>query len=194
MKWLRSLLGAGEGLLDRVLCVAGAVVFTQVPEFLQQYLQRLGGHVDEARRQLLQFQAIAAQSNLSLETLARQTSANADEAVAKLGGLIAATVDRVHSLETAQSALQAASVWTRPFVFLRHMDPAIARGTWSFFKPAVPTTLEGLVYGLMGMFVLMGLYHGAIKYPLARWSRRRSRKTSAVPAASPTPARISKGG
>jgi hypothetical protein len=30
----------------------GAAVVCQVPEFLQQYTQRLGGHLDEARRML----------------------------------------------------------------------------------------------------------------------------------------------
>jgi hypothetical protein len=35
----------GETLLDRVLCVAGAITLSQAPEFFQQYLQRLGGHL-----------------------------------------------------------------------------------------------------------------------------------------------------
>jgi len=64
---VRSLLAGGEGLLDRLLCVVGAVLFSQLPEFIQQYLQRLGGHLDEARRQLEQFRAVAAQSDLTLD-------------------------------------------------------------------------------------------------------------------------------
>lgn len=175
MKPWGSLLAAGEGLLDRVLCVAGAVIFTQLPEFFQQYLQRLGGHLDEARRQLLQFQGVAASSGLTLDALARQTSQNADTAVAKLGGVITASVNRVHELETAYTALQHASVWTRPFVFLRHVDRSIAEATWAIFKPAVPTTIEGFVYAAAGMLVLLGLYHGGIKYPLTRWRKRARR-------------------
>src|SRR3954471_24132107 len=126
MKLLGPLLTAGESLIDRLLCVAGAVAFTQVPEFFQQYLQRLGGHLDEARRQLLQFQTIATQAGPTIEAFAAQTSPNADTAVAKLGGVITATVERVHELELAQSALQSASLWERPFVFLRHVDASIA--------------------------------------------------------------------
>ena len=30
--------------------ILGAALFSQLPEFFQQYLQRLGGHLDEARR------------------------------------------------------------------------------------------------------------------------------------------------
>lgn len=173
MKLAGKLLGAGEGFLDRLLCVVGAVAFSQAPEFMQQYMQRLGGHVDEARRQLIQFEQAAAQSGLTLERFIAQTSTNADTAVAKLGGVMSRAVTRVDSLESAQAALQNASLWTRPFVFLRHLDTSIAQGTWAIFKPAVPTTAEGMVYALVGMLVLLSIYHLGVKYPITRARGRR---------------------
>jgi hypothetical protein len=169
----RTLLGAVEGLLDRALCVIGAVIFSQMPEFMQQYLQRLGGHLDEARRQLQQFQQAAAQSGLTLDRLISQTNANADPAVAKLGPVMTDAVARVDALQTAQSAIQHASLWDRPFVFLRYLDPSIAHATWTIFKPAVPTTVEGFVYALAGMLALIGTYHVGVKYPIKRIARRR---------------------
>jgi len=175
----KALLSAGDGLLDRALCVIGTVIFSQIPEFMQQYLQRLGGHLDEARRQLQQFQQTAAQSGLTLDRLISQTAANADPAVTKLGGVMSEAMTRVENLEAAQAAIQHASLWSRPFVFLRHADPAIARATWTIFKPAVPTTLEGLVYALCGMLVLLATYHVGIKYPINRsLARRAQRKPS----------------
>lgn len=177
----KALLDAGDGLLDRVLCVAGTVIFSQVPEFMQQYLQRLGGHLDEARRQLQQFQNAATQSGLTLDQLIGQTTANADVAVAKLGGVMTDAVTRFHTLETAQAAIHDASLWSRPFVFVQHVDPAIARATWTIFKPAVPTTLEGLVYSLAGMLVLLLVYHFGIKFPVTRaFARRAQRKALRV--------------
>jgi hypothetical protein len=164
----RTLLGAGESLLDRALCVIGAVAFSQVPEFMQQYLQRLGGHLDEARRQLLHFQQVAAQSGLSLDRLIGQTTANTDPAVARLSTVMTEAITRVDTLASAQAAIQDASLWSRPFVFLRHADFAIVRATWTIFKPAVPTTVEGLVYALLGMLVLIAIYHLGIKYPISR--------------------------
>lgn len=179
----RSVLHAGEGLLDRALCVFGAVLFSQAPEFMQQYLQRLGGHLDEARRQLQQFQNVAASSGLSLDELIHRTTTNAEPAVAKLGGVMTDTVARVDTLAAAQAALLDASLWTRPFVFLRHLDFAITRATWSVFKPGVPVTLEGLVYALIGMLVLLGLYYGGVKYPLGVIrARRAAAKLAATPA------------
>lgn len=174
MKPARTVLIAGEGLLDRVLCVLGAVLFSQAPEFMQQYLQRLGGHLDEARRQLQQFQNAAKSSGISLDDLIHRTTTNAEPAVAKLGAVMTDNVDRVDTLAAAQAALLDASLWTRPFVFLQHLDPSIAHATWSVFKPAVPTTVEGLVYALLGMLVLLGIYYGGVKYPINRVCTRRA--------------------
>lgn len=177
----KTLVGAGAGLLDRALCVLGTVLFSQIPEFMQQYLQRLGGHLDEARRQLEQFQHTAAQSGLTLEQLINQITANADLAVTKLGGVMTEAIARVDTLAAAQSAIQHASLWSRPFVFLQHSDTAIVRATWSVFKPAVPTTLEGLGYALCGMLTLLAVFHLGIKYPINRtMSRRAQRRATRV--------------
>jgi hypothetical protein len=177
MKPAEKLLGAGEGLLDRALCVFGAILFSQAPEFMQQYAQRLGGHLDEARRQLQQFRQAAEQSGLTLERFIAQTATNSDTAVAKLGGVMTRAVTRVDTLESAHAALQDASLWSRPFVFLRHIDSSIARATWSIFKPAVPTTAEGVVYALCGMLVLITIYHLGIKYPIVRIRARKAQPT-----------------
>jgi len=183
MNFGRTLLGLGNGDLDRVLCVVGTIAFSQIPEFMQQYLQRLGGHLDEARRQLAQFREVATQSGLTLDRLITQTNVNADPAVAKLSTVMTESVHRVASLETAQAAILDASVWSRPFVFLQHVDLAIARATWTVFKPAVPTTVEGLVYASFGMLVLLAFYHLGLRYPVTlavRARRRRALATSAV--------------
>lgn len=178
MKIGSALLGTGEKLLDRALCVGGAVIFSQAPEFMQQYLQRLGGHLDEARRQLEQFTKVASQSGLSLEKFIAQTNANPDGAVAKLGGVMREAGERVEHLETAQAAIANASPLGRPFAFLQHVDAEIANATWAVYKPAVPTTVEGLLYALVGMAVLLLLYYGLIKAPCSRFLARRRAKNA----------------
>jgi hypothetical protein len=166
----------GDGFIDRLLCVAGAIGFSQGPEFIQQYLQRLGGHVDEAQRQLNQYRDVAAQSNLSLDQLITRSNANADPTMGRLGHVIQETAVRLQALQEAQLAITQAPVWKRPLVFLEHFDVKIAHGTWDIFRPAVPVTVEGLVYALTGMLILLGLYHAVVRYPIAagyrKWSRR----------------------
>ena len=107
-----------ETLLDRVLCVCGAVAFSQLPEFMQQYLQRLEGHLDEARLQVDRFKAAAAQAGTTLDQMIAGAGQNPDPAMARLGGVIRASVARVDDLSAADAALRHATMWNRPFAFL----------------------------------------------------------------------------
>jgi hypothetical protein len=173
---VRSLLAAGEGLLDRLLCVVGAVLFSQLPEFIQQYLQRLGGHLDEARRQLEQFRAVAAQSDLSLDQLIARSLGSGEPTVAQLGRVIQETMARVDALAAADAAIRQASMLSRPFVFLRHLDFSIVHATWMIFKPAVPTTVEGLFYSACGVLLALAFYHWGVKLTIRRALRRRAER------------------
>ncbi|HEU5079217.1 MAG TPA: DUF2937 family protein [Opitutaceae bacterium] len=170
-----SVFSVCDGFLDRILCVAGAVVFSQAPEFMQQYLQRLGGHVDEARRQVTQYRTVAEQSNLTLDQFIAQTSKNSDAAVAKLGGVMHEATARLQELQDAQNALLHAPVFTRPIVFAQHFDKEIAHATWSIFKPAVPATIEGVVYAFVGLFLILAIYHLVIRVPV-RTAYHRARR------------------
>lgn len=188
MNWtapLRPVFRASEGLLDRVLCVLGAIAFCQLPEFIQQYLQRLGGRLDEARLQLAKFEEIARQSNLALPQFIERTAANADAAVAKLGGVMQDTLDRVTELSSAETALRDASLWEKPFVFFAHLDPSIARATLEIYRPAVPTTAEGAIYALSGIIVFLGVYHGFIRFPIAAAVKARAARRAQPPAPRP---------
>ena len=181
-------------MLDRLLCVLGAVAFAQLPEFIQQYRQRLGGHLDEARRQLAEFTAVASHSKLTLPEFIARTAATPDPAVARLGAVVRDTLTRVNELTAAETALNQATLWGKPFVFCAHLDPAIARATLKIYLPAVPTTLEGLIYAVAGMLTLLGLYHGLIRYPLsAAFARRRQAKEKTATGNRPTAQRTDAG-
>ncbi len=162
---LRPLGRAVERLLDRALCVLGAVGLSQAPEFFQQYLQRLGGHLDEARLALARYEAVARESGITLAQLIETTRAQAAAPVARLGDVMAEALARVQKLEAAEAALRGASLWERPFVFLRHVDTDIAARAWAVFKPAVPVTTEGLVYAVVGMALALALYQLLVVLP-----------------------------
>jgi hypothetical protein len=171
---LRSAGAGAERILDRVLCVAGAVASSQFPEFMQQYLQRLEGHLDEARIVLGRLRDAAAQSGMSLEQLEASAAHNPDPSIVRLSGVITVAAQRVDQLASADAALRAASAWTRPFVFAAHADWGIVRATASIYRPAVPTTAEGLVYAAAGMVAALAAYHLCLRAPLARRLRRRA--------------------
>ena len=165
---VRSITDGAERILDRVLCVVGAVAFSQFPEFMQQYLQRLEGHLDEARLALERLKDLAAQSGMTLDQLEAGAAQNPDRAMGSLGGIVRAASARVQELGMADQALRQASAWTRPFAFLRHLDWGIARATLSIYRPAVPTTAEGLVYAAAGMIAVLCVYHLLVRGPVVR--------------------------
>jgi Protein of unknown function (DUF2937) len=170
----RSVSGGAERLLDRFLCVGGAVLFSQLPEFMQQYLQRLEGHLDESRLVVDRFRQAAAQSGMTLDQLVAGAGQNPDPSMGRLGGVILEAAARADRLGAADAALRHASAWTRPFVFASHLDGAIARATWAIYRPAVPTTAEGFIYAALGMIVVLAVYHLAIRAPIAGCLRRRA--------------------
>ena len=155
-----------EGFLDRLVCVLGAVVCAQAPEFFQQYLQRLGGHLDEANRQLAAFEQAAQSAGKPWAQFVADTLGNPDAGLARLGATMRDTASRVDELAAAQTALLHASAWSRPWAFLAHLDAAIAQATAAIFKPAVPTTVEGAIYAGIGVAVAFGLWHFLIRLPL----------------------------
>jgi hypothetical protein len=176
---IRSASLGAEGLLDRVLCVAGAVLFSQAPEFMQQYLQRLEGHLDEARLAVDRFRDAAAQSGMTLGQLEATAGQNPNPAIGRLGAVVHESLARVDTLAASDAALRGASAVTRPFVFLAHADWGIARATLSIYRPAVPTTLEGAAYAAIGIVFMVGLYHLGVKRPIARHLRRRAEARTA---------------
>ena len=70
-------------------------------------------------------------------------------------------------------------------MFLRHVDADIATRTWEVFKPAVPMTMEGLVYAGAGMVLALLLYQGCVVTPSRALCRRWKTKTPATPAPNP---------
>ncbi|MCW5751979.1 MAG: DUF2937 family protein [Alphaproteobacteria bacterium] len=104
-------------LLGAMACI-WAALFSQVPAFLQQYLQRLGGHLDEARRLREQAPHL---------------------------------LTRIDELRMAHDSLLMAEPLARPFVAVRHLQKDIALRALEFFQPALPLTLEGLMYAGAGM-------------------------------------------
>jgi Protein of unknown function (DUF2937) len=138
-----------KSLVDGVAAAGGAATFSQLPEFVQQYLQRLGGHRDEALR--------------FVQTLKAQ-GADATNAV------LAAAETRAASLIEASDAISRADEFSRPVIFLRYLDPDIARATLEIFRPAVPLTPSGLIYGGIGLILGVALINTVLA-PLLIWRR-----------------------
>jgi hypothetical protein len=157
-KMIRKPLQFIDGIADRICSVIGAVALSQFPQFFGQYMQRLGGHLDEAKRALEQYIRAAEALDLTLEEYIREHIQSGSEIFVSSGEVIQDLVNRVNFLEQSYQTLEDATIYNRWFVFLREVDWAIAAGTWENFVPGVPTTVEGITYALAGLLIGWGVY------------------------------------
>lgn len=147
-----------NGFLDRACTLAGAVLLAQFPQFYAQYIQRLAGHIDEARRTIALYEKTAAELGLSLEQYIEQHLASDSAVFASTGRVIASLLERLHNLEHSFSALLEAAPLHRWWIFLQEGEWTMVIQTWRDFTPGIPTTIEGLLYASAGLLLGWGGY------------------------------------
>ena len=145
-----------------------ALIGSQLPEFAQQYRQRLGGAIDELRRAIAQFDADAAAQSLTRAQGVERLEENEDRLARDRGFAMQQTIDRADRLERQREAFQRSGSLNRLVLLAENFDPATAGQAMKDFEPAVPVTVEAFVIG--GLFLLFG--YGATH--LAAWPIRRS--------------------
>jgi hypothetical protein len=160
--------------------LAGAAGLSQFPEFSQQYVQRLGGAVDELSRFVSEFDADAASLGLGREAALAQL-AQGGAMGEKRAETMARTITRHDRLADDLAALQAAGPFSRAYAAGRLTDAEIAAKAWENFRPALPLTFEGAVFGGAGMIAGMAVV-GALLALLRRLVARRGR-VGAAPSA-----------
>jgi hypothetical protein len=130
--------------------LVGATVTSQAPEFAQQYLQRLGGAVDELTRFVADLDRDARMSGLGREEAVARLKAQADELARRRGEDAERRVARHATLDESYRALKDAPPLGRALHVLTAADGEIARGVARDFQPALPLTAEGAFAGLGG--------------------------------------------
>jgi Protein of unknown function (DUF2937) len=124
-------------LLLVLLVGAGAVGGSQLPSFVQQYEQRLGGARQEATRQLERFRLLASGQGLDLDSYAARLAANPDSLVVRTGEAVVELRRRVAVLDRHAQELAAAAWLRRPLVVLAAADHELLEGTWRTFRPTL---------------------------------------------------------
>ena len=140
-----------DTLFGALLAAVGGMACSQFQAFAQQYLQRLGGHLDEARR--VKEGLWEGASPATLEP-------GAWEAVQ------AAAAARITEIEKAYQAIRDAGPAAKPFEFLRYLDPTTARQVATDFQPTLPLDLASLAYTGAGLVLGLVIYE-LLKLPFA---------------------------
>lgn len=165
-------------LLRRVILAVSlflGALASQLPEFAQQYRQRLGGAIDELQRIVAQFDRDAQSENLEREAALKRLQANADPLASKRATDLRETIARENRLTRQQQAMREAGSFGRLAVFARDFDAGIARRAWGEFEPALPATIEGFVTAVAA-FLFGG---GLLRLLAAPFGRRRKRENEA---------------
>lgn len=153
-----------------------AVLFSQAPEFVQQYRQRLGGAVDELKRTIAAFDAEARGQSLSRDAGIGRLNANADPLVRERGADLQADVDRERRLDAQERAFEGAGPVGSYWAFVERFDTELAGRTYAIYQPAVPVTAAG--FAAAGVGFVAG--YGGMRIITATFRRRRSRSVAAA--------------
>ncbi len=154
-----------------------AVVFSQVPEFVQQYRQRLAGAIDELTKIVAPFDPDAKTQGMARDAALDRLSGNPDPLASRRGIRMRETISRFFRLERQRHSLESSGPFYRLYAFAQDFDREVAEGAYSDFEPAVPVTLEGLVAALAGFFV--ALFCGGSVSAAKRWRRAKREKKEA---------------
>ncbi len=174
-------MGAVTQNLTFAAAIIGAICTSQLPEFAQQYRQRIGGAVTELTRTVEDFDRDASASGLSRQQALQRHDEASDTLFRTRGQSARRSIERLDRLSSQRNDFIESPPLLQPLVLTRG-DGELLEGTWREFQPAVPVTLAGLGWGLLG-FVLTSLMlfatgrMGRFSWRKARHLRARRRKT-----------------
>jgi len=157
--------------ISSALAVMGAVVFSQAPEFAQQYEQRLGGAIGELEPIVANFDADAQRSDLTREQALSLYGKSHEQFLKDRGKSMLDVFDRYDRLVRQRRSLHEAGTLLRPAVVFYGADGKLVSEARRSYQPALPLTLNGLVYGALGFGFMMLASAGA--GGLVRLGRRR---------------------
>lgn len=140
-----------QALFDRMFAVAGAVLFSQLPHFFQNYTQRLGGHLEEIKRQLFNLEQAAQKSGKTLPQYIEKFTVNSDQDIALQGEYMQSLISRFSDISRAYDGMALGAPWTRAFHFVQTLQFDIAKLTFNDFSFGLEFTPETGVYALVGM-------------------------------------------
>jgi hypothetical protein len=153
--------------------ILGAIIGAQLPELIQQYQQRLGGATDEVAGIVDRFDRDAAANNMSRSDALAQLSVSGDDLVRRRGVDMELNVERLAQLREQREKMSG-DYLSRAVYFLAHADPALLNETLKVYKPAVPTTVEGLFSAIAGLVAGWWAIF-LVAWPFRRWKEMRAR-------------------
>ncbi len=160
-------------LVNGFASLAGAAILAQFPAFYGDYLQRLGGRLDQARLQVERLEEAAGAEGMHLGDYVAVFLASPQSPVRRQGTVMLEQIADHERLQAAAAALDEAPVLARPWRFAAHWDGELAEATLDSFTPGLPLGAEGLLYGAAGLLLGLGLASATRRAAAGLSGRRR---------------------
>lgn len=143
--------------------LTGAVLLSQFPEFIQQYSQRLGGHLNELNIQVSELDSRAEKNGKERAAYIRHLIEQPDDAAQREGRYLLVLLARQERIAKAHHALVERGGGIRMFAFVENFDWPIVDETLKAYKPALPFSGESALFSVIGFVAgaaIYGLFFG----------------------------------
>ncbi|WP_395698441.1 DUF2937 family protein [Methylocella sp.] len=144
---------------------------SQIPEYAQQYRQRLGGAIDELQTIVSAFDADSARYGLTQREGVARLLSSEDAFVRGRGDQMEEIVVRLAKLARANQKMAQSGPVGRLAALAQNFDPQIGARAYESFEPAVPVTGEGFALGGLGFLAGYSLW-SILTAPFGRGKRR----------------------
>lgn len=147
-------------------------VTSQLPEFAQQYRQRLGGAIDALEHVLSDFQEDAARYGLSIREAIDRQKTSGDPFVRARGASMEVADRRLENLKSQKTEFETAGSLERILILVRSADRNLTQATAEDYVPAIPVAPAGLMSA--GIGAAGGLFFAWICVAAVRLMRRKA--------------------
>lgn len=149
-----------SALFDRCLFTLTFILGLQLPEFIQQYSQRLSGHLNEALSQLSEYQLIADRHfDGNLTSMINKYLINSEQSIKETANIISHTSTRVTDLQSHLFNIQEAEYVKRVYYFVTQFDQSMAQATIEQYQLAIPLSLPALITGALFALCIVIIIH-----------------------------------
>ncbi len=155
-----------KNLLDKICFAFGVILFLQLPQFIDQYTQRIGGFVDSQKQQIAEYQMLADRHfNGDISAYIKRLSENADPVIADSAQQINELIQASDRLAKEAVIYETKPLWYTIPYFISHFRLDLVKGTARNFTPGMPINLWSWLYGLLGGVLFSLLFNGLIRLP-----------------------------
>jgi hypothetical protein len=140
-------------ILDKIVSLTSALLFAQFPQFYEQYLNQMRGHLGELNYQSSIIEQSAKIAHKSVPELIGKFLSSGDGDIQRQGALMQGILDRFQLFSQAIGSLQSSNAFSKPFYFLRYADADVLKDTLAHFRWGFVFTLESLGYLIVGLLL-----------------------------------------